>query len=421
MLTHQPSQRDKRRFRVEPVPPVPPVQPPRGHRGPLPVRVVVARRRNQRRFRVEPIEARRQMRLPVALVIERRHPRRRRAARAVPATATTLARRRQLRRRALFASLACVVLAGVVGVLVFTPLIHSQSKNAQLALSADTGGAAAARNQIRQDQATQPFTLLQTHVSANAAQPPAVQAAAAFLFDPDHGWVLYQKNADTERPIASLTKVMTLLVAVDAGDLGQAITVGPDAAALVVSGNSYMGVSTGEQLPLRDLLFGLIVGSGNDAAVAIADGMGGTEASFVTLMNNRARRLGLTHTFFVSPDGLDDGNRSTARDLAILAAVALEQPGVEQITATRHDAIPQTATHKAFDLLNSNDLLPGGLSPYPGATGVKTGYTDGAQYCMAFSAVRQGHQLVGVVLGDPSAQARLSDAHALLDWGFTQE
>ena len=415
MFTRQHSQGNKRPFLVQPVPPAPS---PRRQRKLLPFHVVVARRRNRRRFYVEPHEARYHVRLPITVVIERRT--RRRASLAL-ATATTLAHRRLVRRRALFASLACVVLAAVVGVLAFTPLIHSRSPGASLASSNAAGGVTTGPVQIRQDQSTQPFGFLQTHVAANSSQPPDVQAAAAFVFDPDRGWVLYQKNADTVRPIASLTKLMTLLVAADVGDLERVVTIGPDAAALVNSNNSYMGVSVGEQLTLRELLYGLIVGSGNDAAVAIADSIGGSEASFVGLMNAHARRLGLSHTFLVSPDGVDDGNRSTARDLAILTAVALEQPGVQQISATRRVTIAQTATHKAYTLLNPNDLLPGGLAPYAGANGVKTGYTGGALYCMAFSAVRQGHLIVGVVLGDPSAQARLSDARALLDWGFAQE
>jgi D-alanyl-D-alanine carboxypeptidase (penicillin-binding protein 5/6) len=288
--------------------------------------------------------------------------------------------------------------------------------------SSASGGRDVGREQTQRNLATQPFASLGLHVSsANGLRPPAIRAAAAFLFDPNRGWVFYAKNADIERPVASLTKVMTLLVASGTGDLDQSVTVGFDAAALVNGANSYMGVSTGEQLTLRDLLYGLVVASGNDAAVAIADAVGGTEASFVAMMNRRAWRLGLTNTVFVTPDGLDDGNRSTAHDLAVLTAIALEQPGVEQITSTRHYTIPRTARHKAYELWSGNDLLPGGRWPYPGANGVKTGYTAGALYCMAFSARRQGHLLVGVVLGDPSAETRASDAHALLDWGFAQE
>ncbi|HEU5441892.1 MAG TPA: D-alanyl-D-alanine carboxypeptidase family protein [Ktedonobacterales bacterium] len=265
------------------------------------------------------------------------------------------------------------------------------------------------------------FSSLQGYVPAAGLQPPAVQAAAAFLFDPERGLVFYEKHADDQRSIASLTKVMTLVLAVNAGNLDRPIHIGPDAAALVSSANSYMGVSSGERLTLRDLLYGLVVGSGNDAAVAIADGISETQATFVALMNSRARRFGLTQTHFVTPDGVDNGNLSTAHDLAILTAIALMTPGVEHITSTRHTTIPTTGTHKAFELWSSNDLLPGGRAPYPGANGVKSGYTERASYCLAFSARRQGHLLVGVLLGDPSADARDRDAHALLDWGFAQE
>lgn len=408
MFARQHSRHKNQRFHVDLAQPT--------RRRQLPFRVVVARRREKHRFLVQPSVPPHQHVLPVQVVIERRPPRRRSAA-----TAVTLARRRQMRRWALFLSLAGVLLIAVVGGLAFSPLAHSFMHASSPTLSGADGGPNAGGQRAVQNLATRPFTSLQPHLAATDAQPPAVQAASAFLFDPDRGWIFYQKHADEQRSIASLTKVMTLLVAVDAGSLDQVVTIGPDAAALVNSANSYIGVSAGEQLTLRDLVYGIVVGSGNDAAVAIADSVGGTETSFVALMNSHARRLGLTHTIFVTPDGVDDGNRSTARDVAILAAVALEQPGVEQIMATRHITIPKTATHKAFDLLSGNDLLPGGLSPYPGADGVKTGYTGAAQYCLAFAARRQGHLVVGVVLGDPSPQARLSDAHALLDWGFAQE
>lgn len=380
----------------------------------LPLRVVVTARHNEHRFHVASSGSPHQNVLPIRVIVERRPPHRR-----SPATARTLAQRRQLHRWALFLTLSCILLAAVLGGLYFFPLAHSHT--AMITSPATSGAAGGQALRPVQNLATRPFTSLQPHRAAGNLQPPAVQAAAAFLFDPDRGWIFYAKNADEQRSIASLTKVMALLVAVDSGNLDQLVTIGPDAAALVNSGNSYIGVSTGEQLTLRDLLYGLMVGSGNDAAVAIADAIGGTEDSFVALMNVHARRLGMIHSYFVTPDGVDAGNRSTARDLAVLTAVALAQPGVQQMTATWHYSIPRSATHKAYSFLSGNDLLPGGLAPYPGANGVKTGYTGAAQYCLAFSAVRQGHLLVGVVLGDPSTQARLSDARQLLDWGFEQE
>ena len=421
MFARQPNTHRKRRFRVDPDPP------PQHQRLSLPV-FVWRRQHRQHQHRLEPpvsVGQRPPRHALIPPISERRLPRSWLAAMLAPTP--TLAHRRRVRRGALLASLACLLLIALVAGLFLAPWTRAHT---QVSVSTPAAGSRGLQpagrvgvdgEQTSNDLTTLPFASLHQYVPAAGLQPPAVQAAAAFLFDPQSGLVLYEKNADEQRSIASLTKIMTLLLGADAGDLDQMVTVGPDAAALVTSANSYMGVSTGEQLTLRDLLYGLAVGSGNDAAVAIADGISGTEGSFVVLMNSRARRLGLTQTLFVSPDGLDDANRSTAHDLAILTAIALETPGVEQITATSQYQIPQTATHKAYDLVSSNELLPGGRASYPGANGVKTGYTERALYCLAFSAQRQGHLLVGVVLGDPSADARDTDAHALLDWGFAQE
>ncbi|HEX8731039.1 MAG TPA: D-alanyl-D-alanine carboxypeptidase family protein [Ktedonobacterales bacterium] len=251
---------------------------------------------------------------------------------------------------------------------------------------------------------------------------PSVVAHAAFLFDADTGEILYSKNADEELPQASCTKIMTAMVAVEHGDLDQMITVGADARALVNSDSSYMGLSVGEKLTLRDLLYGLLLPSGNDAAVAIADGIAGSVPAFVALMNQKAAQLGLTRTHFENPHGLDaPGHYTTARDLAALAADAMRVPVIEQMTSTHSYNIPATATHKAYHLLTGNDLLTGSRAAYPGAIGVKPGYTGPAGYTMAFAAIRSGHLLVGSVLHDPSWQVRIVDMHTLLDWGFTHE
>jgi D-alanyl-D-alanine carboxypeptidase len=251
---------------------------------------------------------------------------------------------------------------------------------------------------------------------------PRVVAHAAFLFDADTGAIFYAKDADAELPQASCTKVMTALVAVERGNLDQMITVGADAHAMVNSDSSYMGLSVGEKLPLRDLLYGLLLPSGNDAAVAIADGIAGSVPAFVALMNQKAAQLGLTRTHFENPHGLDaSGHYTTARDLAVLAADAMRVPTIEQMTSTRAYNIPKTATHKAFHLRTGNDLLTGGRAYYPGAIGVKPGFTGPAGYTMAFAAVRNGHMLVGSVLHDPSWQVRIVDMHTILDWGFTHE
>lgn len=250
--------------------------------------------------------------------------------------------------------------------------------------------------------------------------PPKVQAAAAFLFDPSRDLVYYQKDADVERSMASTAKIMVLLLAVERGDPNQLVSIGSDAAVLVNSDNSYMGVTAGEQLTLGDLLYGLALPSGNDAAVAIADAISGSTPIFVALMNQRAVQLGLTHTHYVSPDGLDDANTTSARDLAVLTSIVLRYPEAVQVTSTLHYYIPKSATHKSFDLWSGNDLLSGARSPYPGALG-KPGFTYAARYCQAFAALRHGHVVVGAVLGDWSWKGRIADMRGLLDWGFAQD
>ncbi|HEY8325494.1 MAG: D-alanyl-D-alanine carboxypeptidase family protein [Ktedonobacterales bacterium] len=337
----------------------------------------------------------------------------------------TLGERRRLARTGLMVGAALALLAVISGALLMIPATHdlvfptrSRASVPDYTLSAP--GSAHSANQHPLDYgASRPFLNLRPDTAAGSPAP-ATQASAVYLFDPLRGVILYQKDADTSYPTASLTKVMTLLLAIDSPQLDQQVTIGPDAAALVNSDNSYMGVSAGESLTTRELLYGLIVQGGNDAALAIADAIGGNEPTFVAMMNTRAQQLGLTHTHFVSPDGVDDTNVTSASDMAKLAALVVMRPDALAITSTYATVLPQTATHKRFGLSSENILLPGGASPYPGVNGVKTGYTDGAQYCMAFSAVVNGRLLVGVVLGDPSAQARLSDVRALLDWGFKQ-
>ncbi|HLY29961.1 MAG TPA: D-alanyl-D-alanine carboxypeptidase family protein [Ktedonobacterales bacterium] len=262
---------------------------------------------------------------------------------------------------------------------------------------------------------------IDTSLSRTVGKAPTVTAQAAFLFNPETGAVYYVKDANQELPQASCTKIMTALIAVEHGNLNQIITVGADAHALVNPDSSHMGLDVGEKLTLRDLLYGLMLPSGNDAAVAIADGIGGSVPKFVAMMNQEAQKLGLTRTHFVTPHGLDaPGHYTTARDLALLAAYAMRNSIIRQITSTYSYDIPKTADHKAYHLVTGNDLLPFARAPYPGAIGVKPGFTGNAGYCMAFAAVRRGHLLVGAVLNDPSWEVRITDMRALLDWGYTQ-
>lgn len=380
----------------------------------LPIRVKVKSRHRKRRLQLGSSDVGLWRGLPFQVVVVRGLQRR---------ALLTLAQRRQLSRQVWIAGGLVVLFAVVASSLWFIPATHA----ALFPRTARATSAGAARGQqgaiqYAPDQIdAPPFAALQVYASKSASPAPSVQANAAFLFDPERGVVLYQKNADAQYPAASLTKVMTLMVAMGSLQLDQLITIGPDAAALVNSNNSYMGVSAGERITLRDLLYGLMVAGGNDAALAIADAVGGDQATFVQMMNARAQRLGLLHTHFVSADGVNDQNITSASDMARLSALVITNPDVTQITSVFYRVIPKTVTHKTFTLYGSNDLLPGGSSPYAGANGVKTGYTAGARYCIAFSARVNGHLLVGVLLGEPSNQARLADARALLNWGFAQE
>ncbi|MFI5274429.1 MAG: D-alanyl-D-alanine carboxypeptidase family protein [Ktedonobacterales bacterium] len=259
-------------------------------------------------------------------------------------------------------------------------------------------------------------------IALTLGSAPRVTARTAFVYDPTLGFVYYSKNADLQLPMASCTKIMTALLAVERGNLDQMVTIGADAAALATPGNSYMGVSQGERISLGDLLYGLLLPSGNDAAIAIADAIGGNVPNFVALMNARAQQLGLTHTHFANPHGLDaPGHYTTARDLATLAAVAMRNPALVKITSTHKFVIAKTATHKQFVLYSGDDLVAGARSPYPGAIGVKPGFTGDAGYCQAFAAIRHGHLIVGAVLGEPDWNIRLDDMRNLLDWGFEEE
>jgi D-alanyl-D-alanine carboxypeptidase (penicillin-binding protein 5/6) len=252
--------------------------------------------------------------------------------------------------------------------------------------------------------------------------PPTVSAAAAYVLDADSGGVLYTLNADDQRAMASCTKLMTALVAVQHAPLDLRVTVGPDAAALVRPYSSFMGLSAGETLTLGELLYGLLLPSGNDAAVAIADAIGGSQDHFVAMMNQEAQALGLTHTHYANPHGLDaPGHYTSARDLATLSVADLRNPVIAQVVSTPHYILPRTATHKGYDLWSQIFVLPEGRWPYPGGAGIKLGNTGNAGWCMAFAARRSGHLIVGVVLGEPTWQVRVVDVHNLLDWGFAQE
>lgn len=242
--------------------------------------------------------------------------------------------------------------------------------------------------------------------------PPPLLASAAALLDATTGRWLLLDNADTPRPQASTTKIMTALLALRYGRLDDLVTAPADAVALGQATGSNMGLHVGERLTLRDLLYGLLLPSGNDAAVTIAAHVGGTVPAFVAMMNREAAALGLTHTHFVNPHGLDaPGQYSSARDLVLLARQAMADPLFRRIVATPSYTIPATAEHPAHALTNVNWFVRW----YPGADGVKPGMTGNAGLCQVLSARRHGHWLIGALLNTPDLH---TDARDLMNDGF---
>jgi len=251
------------------------------------------------------------------------------------------------------------------------------------------------------------------HTPADPVPRPAIDAAAALLLDTDGDAVLYQRSPSLRRPIASLTKVMTALVVFDRTRPSDVARVDPRAvfARGDYGATSTLGLRPGERMRVADLLAGLLLGSANDAAEALAIHVAGSETRFVALMNRRAAGLGMSDTRFASSSGLDDRGRSTAIDLATLAVAAHGVPAFAQLVATRVRRI-EAPSGPDRRIQNRNALL----WLYPDAVGTKTGFTAAARYCLVAVAKRDGRTLVAVILGSP--HEAFSDAAALLEHGF---
>lgn len=225
---------------------------------------------------------------------------------------------------------------------------------------------------------------------------PPVSATAAYLVDMDTGKVLYSKNANARLAMASTTKITTAIVALMHAHLSDMVTAS-NAAANV--GESTMSLHAGERLSVRDLLYGMMLNSGNDAAVALAEHVGGTQAHFVAMMNALARSLHLTNTHYVTPHGLDAPQHYTsARDLATVALFAMRNPTFRAIVSTEYFHIPKGKHNAEHWLGNINKALYW----YPGANGVKPGQTDRSGLCQVVSASRNGHRVLAVVLNTPN-------------------
>lgn len=236
------------------------------------------------------------------------------------------------------------------------------------------------------------------------AKAVGTSAASAILVDADSGRVLYEQNADARMLIASTTKILTALVAIREGNLSDVVTVKRDA---TLTEGSSMYLKEGERLTLEALLYGLMLCSGNDAAVAIADHVGGSQKGFVKLMNETARELGMEDSSFANPNGLDaEDHYSTARDMAKLACAAVKNGTLLRIVST------QSVTIGGHTMTNHNKLL----QYVDGCLGLKTGYTRAAGRTLVSCCERNGQRLVAVTLQDGNDWA---DHEALYDYGFS--
>jgi D-alanyl-D-alanine carboxypeptidase len=226
---------------------------------------------------------------------------------------------------------------------------------------------------------------------------------AALVFDMKTGRVLYRRNPTTRLPIASLTKIMTALIVVDDTSSHEKTRVAK--AAFDYSGSGVGLLPKKKKVPIEGLLAGLLLPSGNDAAIALADHISGTEKKFVRVMNQRARQLHLTCTRYVSSHGLEKGNRSCAVDLAAMSRLAMKQPRIARIVKNKQLAVRFPIKHGKLYLNSTNPLL---RLNYKGTIGLKTGSTDDAGHCLV-AVVRRGHRELGVVLlhsPDTGTQAR---------------
>lgn len=251
-------------------------------------------------------------------------------------------------------------------------------------------------------------------VQAAAVELP-LTSRAALLMEKTTGQILFAQNEHEKLEPASVTKIMTLLLTMDAIDSGalaydDVVTVSANAAGM---GGSQVFLAEGEQITVEELLKCVCVSSGNDAAVALAEKVAGVTELFVEQMNNRARGLGMDDTHFVNPTGLTaEGHVTSAHDIALMSRELLtKHPDIRSFTTIWTDSI----RGGAFDLANTNKLI----RRYDGATGLKTGYTASAGYCISATAEREGMELIAVVMKGETADKRNADAKALLNYGFS--
>ena len=246
---------------------------------------------------------------------------------------------------------------------------------------------------------------------AAVSSPPVISAKSAIVIEAATGKVLYSKNGEERRYPASTTKMMTLITALEHSNPGDIVTASANAAD---TEGSSLGLTQGEQQQMLDLLYGVMLVSGNDATVAVAEHISGSTDKFAALMTAKAHEIGAINTNFVNSSGLPDPNHySTAHDLSKIAAYGYKNPLFAKIVDTRYKTIPWPGKDHARALYNENRIL----NMYEGGNGVKTGYTEAAGRCLVSAAKRDNIQLIAVVL---DADTMWGDSMALLDYGFRQ-
>lgn len=257
------------------------------------------------------------------------------------------------------------------------------------------------------------FMMQSVAVFAEGNTDLGLNAKSAILMEESTGNILYESNPDERLPIASVTKVMTMLLIMEAVDSGKIslddmVTVSENAMSY---GGSTMFLETGEQLTVNDMLKGIAVASANDGCVAMAEHLAGSESAFVDMMNERAKELGMENTHFMNTNGLDeDDHYSSARDAAIMSRELMKHETIFNYTSIWMD----TLRGGKFQLANTNKLI----RFYDGANGLKTGSTSKALCCLSAAAKRNDMQLIAVVLGAPTSAERFASAKSLLDYGF---
>lgn len=247
-------------------------------------------------------------------------------------------------------------------------------------------------------------------VSSNITEEPTINSRSAIIYDRTSGSVLYGKSENEKRKMASTTKIMTAIIVIENSNLDDIVTISSKSAG---TGGSRLGLHTNDKISVRDLLYGLLLCSGNDAAVALAEYVGGDVSNFATLMDNKSKSLGLYSTHFVTPHGLDDDDHyTTAYELAVITDYALKNEIFSNFVGTKNHTVYINGNPK--NLSNTNELL-GNLN---GVYGVKTGFTNGANRCLVTAVKRNNMDLICVVLGADTKKDRTQDSIKLIEYAF---